>query len=170
MKNAKHFGKRGEVLEGQKQEPIYYHITPVGDLQDRFSYQKMFNGEVERKALLVHAGEKPEDAEKIIQWKNRVKSFYKHEYYYRSSMATVIQGELVRRLKENNLLEDGYCEAEMEHKRWNAYMRSEGYIYSGTNDPKTRNDLGKIHHDLCPFKQLDEAEQNKDEVVLNRKQ
>ena len=46
---------------------------------------------------------------------------------------------------------------EQEHKRWNVYMRSEGYIYGDK-----RFDLGKIHHDLKPYSKLPPAEQNKD--------
>ena len=38
--------------------------------------------------------------------------------------------------------------AEVEHKRWNAYMRTEGYQYSGSTQEISRNDLGKLHHDL----------------------
>lgn len=45
----------------------------------------------------------------------------------------------------------------LEHKRWESYVRSEGYIYG----PK-RNDLGRIHPSLVPFEQLSDKEQEKD--------
>ena len=50
----------------------------------------------------------------------------------------------------------------LEHRRWNAYMRSEGYVYSGSPDRATRNDLGKMHHDLIPFDLLSEEDKRKD--------
>lgn len=46
---------------------------------------------------------------------------------------------------------------EQEHRRWNAYMRSEGYIESDS-----RFDLGKMHTDLRPYSQIKPEEKNKD--------
>ena len=41
-------------------------------------------------------------------------------------------------------------------------MRSEGYVFSGSHDKSSRNDLGKMHHDLVYFELLDEEEKRKD--------
>ena len=46
----------------------------------------------------------------------------------------------------------------LEHQRWNAYMRSEGFTYA----PK-RNNLAKTHHCLVPFGELSLEEQKKDD-------
>ena len=46
---------------------------------------------------------------------------------------------------------------EQEHRRWNAYMRSEGFIYN-----EKRFDLGKMHPDLRPYSALPSSEKNKD--------
>ena len=46
---------------------------------------------------------------------------------------------------------------EQEHRRWNAYMRSEGYIKS-----ENRFDLGKMHPDLRPYSELKPEERKKD--------
>ena len=53
----------------------------------------------------------------------------------------------------------------LEHRRWNAYMRAEGYVYSGSHDKSTRSDIGKMHPDLVDFSSLDEAEKRKDSSV-----
>jgi hypothetical protein len=53
----------------------------------------------------------------------------------------------------------------LEHRRWNAYMRSEGYVFSGSTDKKSRNDLAKMHHDLVNFADLSEEEKRKDSSV-----
>ena len=45
----------------------------------------------------------------------------------------------------------------LEHERWCAYMRTEGYRYA-----EKRNDLGKMHDDLLPYSGLQEKEKGKD--------
>jgi hypothetical protein len=44
-------------------------------------------------------------------------------------------------------------------------MRSAGYVYSGSTDPKSRDDLAKMHHDLVDFDRLSEEEKRKDSSV-----
>ena len=53
----------------------------------------------------------------------------------------------------------------LEHRRWNAYMRSEGYVFSGSTDKSSRNDLAKMHNDLVDFSSLTEEEKRKDSAV-----
>jgi hypothetical protein len=47
--------------------------------------------------------------------------------------------------------------AEVEHVRWNAYMRAEGYRYS-----QDRNDLARVHNNLVPVSKLSIDEMKKD--------
>ena len=51
----------------------------------------------------------------------------------------------------------------LEHCRWNAYMRSEGYVYGGTVENSGRYDLAKTHNCLVPFADLPLKEQEKDD-------
>lgn len=44
-------------------------------------------------------------------------------------------------------------------------MRSEGYVFSGSTDRSSRNDLAKMHHDLVCYSRLPEAEKRKDSLV-----
>ena len=44
-------------------------------------------------------------------------------------------------------------------------MRSEGYIYSGSTDPGSRNDLGKLHNDLVSYNLLAEEVKRKDDEI-----
>ena len=43
----------------------------------------------------------------------------------------------------------------------NAKKRAEGYVFSGSTDKSSRNDLAKIHHDLVDFSSLTEEEKGK---------
>ena len=65
--------------------------------------------------------------------------------------------------REDELTEEERDRIEkLEHRRWNAYMRSEGYIYSGSPDKSSRNDLAKMHHDLVDFGSLSDEDRRKD--------
>jgi hypothetical protein len=53
----------------------------------------------------------------------------------------------------------------LEHRRWNAYMRAEGYVFSGSKDKSSRNDLAKMHHDLVDYGSLSEEVKRLDSKV-----
>ena len=55
---------------------------------------------------------------------------------------------------EDRTREEKLAVGYVEHLRWNAYMRSEGYCYPGSQDLSLRSDLGKLHHNLVPVKEL----------------
>lgn len=138
-----------------------YAIAPVGDLRQMYSEQVLLGTELEQLALQRHLkwGEEPE--------------FWQYAYNYRSSMASAVHmrarvhcgvsgaGKPAEQLTESerDALE------RLEHRRWNAYMRSEGYVYSGSPEKSSRNDLGKMHHDLVVFDALTEEEKRKDSSV-----
>ncbi len=44
-------------------------------------------------------------------------------------------------------------------------MRAEGYVYSGSPDKTSRDDLAKMHHNLIPFDELSEEDKRKDSIV-----
>lgn len=138
-----------------------YDISFVGDIESSFTEDVIIDSELEEEALKRHLKWGVED------------DFWKYEYNYRSSMASAIH--MQARVKcaipgsskkteeltdeERNIIEV------LEHRRWNAYMRSEGYIYSGSKDKSSRNDLGKMHHDLVDFSSLSEEDKRKDSMV-----
>ena len=51
---------------------------------------------------------------------------------------------------------------ELEHNRWNAYMRTEGYIPSPNDNPGDRRPLAKVHGNLVPFGELRQTDREKD--------
>lgn len=81
--------------------------------------------------------------------------FYNYEFNYRSSIAASTFWEI--RKKHNQNIEVSDKNQRLEHWRWNAYMRSEGFRYA-----PERNDIAKEHHNLVPYDELDEKTKSYD--------
>ena len=146
-----------EDLRNFRQQP--YDIQFIGDVESSYTEEVIVGTELERQALSRHLKEnRPEE------------DFWNFEYNYRSSVASAIHFKArvlcgikgAGKREEDLTADERQIIESLEHRRWNAYMRAEGYIYSGSSDPATRNDLAKMHHDLVSFDQLDEAEKRKD--------
>ncbi|MCD7837638.1 MAG: NAD-binding protein [Clostridiales bacterium] len=139
-----------------------YDIDFIGDLESSWRESTVLHSELEQKALAIHR-----------RW-GEEEMFWKYEYNYRSSMASAIHS---RARIACGIPGAGKAEKEMspeehrnlsvlEHKRWNAYMRSEGYVFSGTTEKSSRNDLAKVHYDLVPDDALAESEKKKDDLIV----
>lgn len=138
-----------------------YNIDFIGDLKSSYSENVIINSELVEYALERHK-----------KWGTE-EEFWQYEYNYRSSIASAIH--LKARIdcgingadkSEEQLTDDERkCIEALEHRRWNAYMRAEGYIYSGSPDKSSRNDLAKMHHDLVDFSLLSDEEREKDSKV-----
>lgn len=135
-----------------------YAIESINGLALANVEELMLGSELEKIALERH-----------LKW-GKEDEFWNYEYNYRSSMASAIHSKvrILCGVPGADKPEDQRTIAErdgievLEHRRWNAYMRSEGYVYSGSTDRATRNDLGKMHHDLIPFELLSEEDKRKD--------
>lgn len=143
-------------FRGQK-----YDIDFVGDFDSIYSESVIIDSPLEDEALRRH-----------LKWGNE-EDFWKYEYNYRSSVASAIhmrariacnipgadkrEEELTK--EERDILEN------IEHCRWNAYMRAQGYVYSCSKEKASRNDLGKMHNDLVTFDELTEEDKRKDSRV-----
>lgn len=132
-----------------------YNIRFVGDAKTIYSTDVIINSKLEKDALELHKRYNKGDP----------KGFYEFEYNYRSSMASVIHYEARKHCKIPGA---GKSDAQLtqterdaigalEHKRWNAYTRSEGFIHG-----EVRNDLGKIHPSLVKYEQLSPEMKEKD--------
>lgn len=137
-----------------------YNIDFLGDLESSYSQEVIMHSKMEEEALQAHMsyGGGPE-AEA---------AFWAYEYNYHSSVATIIHRRAkihchIPGMDKTNVkdltTEENRTIAELEHKRWNAYMRSEGYVYV---HGEKRNDMAKIHHLMIPFNELPPKEQEKD--------
>ena len=145
-----------------------YNIHMIGALEQMYSVETMIHSELVRQAEEANesyankvyqndldkiAGLPEEQYSKALlacqqKKKANIRAFYKYEYNYRSSIARVIH--------EKKSGELSLKSPELEHKRWNAYMRSEGYRFSGSEDESSKNVLAKLHHNLVPCANLNE--------------
>lgn len=144
-----------ENFKGQK-----YDIEFIGDMRTSFSEKNIFNSDLAEDALVRHRG-----------YGANEDSFWQYDYNYKSSIASVIHKKMkilcgvpgIEKDKTQRTEEELWGIRRLEHNRWNAYMRSEGYIYGGTVDRSGRNDLGKMHNCLVAFDKLPLSEQEKDD-------
>ena len=135
-----------------------YDIDFIGDLATSFSEACVIDSALEAEALRRH-----------LKWGDE-EDFWRYEYNYRSSVASAIHlraraacGIPGATKKEEDVTPEEQLGIEtLEHRRWNAYMRAEGYVYSGSPEKSSRNDLGKMHHDLVNYDDLTEEEKRKD--------
>ena len=139
-----------------------YNIELIGDISSFYSEKVIIDSDLEEEALKCH-----------LKWGDE-ESFWAYEYNYRSSVASAIHKKIrsecgipgASKETEEQTPEENARLAQIEHCRWNAYMRSEGYIYSGSHDKSSRNNLGKMHHDLVDYDELSEEEILKDKSIV----
>ncbi len=135
-----------------------FDIKYTGGLEDLYSVRVIINSELEQKALKVHM--KYPSANKTLEEHERF--FWANEYNYKSSCASAIHNKVrvdckiagAEKEYEDQTEEERQIITVIEHRRWNAYVRSCGYIYSGSPEKSSRNDLAKIHNCLVPFDEL----------------
>ena len=136
-----------------------YDIQFIGDMKTTCSEKVILGSDLEQKALQRH-----------LKW-GEERHFWQYDYNYRSSVASAIHSHMKRKCgipgaekaPADRTPEERQNIRILEHRRWNAYMRSEGYVYSGSNDKSSRDDMAKTHHCLVPFDELSAEEQAKDD-------
>ena len=139
--------EKKDSLKGIKNFKGAEYAIDFIDMESTYSDRFIIQSKLEEAALKLHCSN-----EGCIE-----ENFWGVEYNYRSSVASAmhIKAREACRIPEE-------IKPEVEHRRWNAYMRSEGYIF---ND--TRNDLGKMHHDLIDYSSLLSKEAQKDINIVS---
>ena len=152
-------------------------ITPYGEKTARAPEQ------MDKKALRAakrDAKKRRIEAEReyFAECEKGRKTFWRYTYYYRSSLAKAIHEDLRRKLAsdpDKSLLRseelrraflaktEERSEAELniicalEHLRWNAFTRAEGYSFADS-----KYDLAKQHNNLVPTEKLSPSDLRKD--------
>ncbi|MGN0812249.1 MAG: hypothetical protein ACI4MQ_01910 [Candidatus Coproplasma sp.] len=133
---------------------VDYDIKFIGSMKERYTLSFIEQSELEAEGLKYHLvwakGEEEVEKEKA--------NYDKYEYYRRASISKALH---VYYRKQLGLMDIPDLQDKMlEHNRWNAYTRAEGYIY----DP-VKDDIAKTHKDLIPYGQLSEREKAKDKII-----
>ncbi len=124
-----------------------YEIQCIGNREVIYRVKNITNPILYHMGYLVHQG-----------YGGTEKAYKDVEYNRRSSMVTAIHAVHKMNLGLDLESEEVAC---LEHKRWNAYMRTEGYCYGAK-----RNDLAKCHGDLIPYQDLSEQAKQYDRDIL----
>lgn len=133
---------------------IGYDITFIGSMKERYAVSFIEQNELEAEGLKYHLAWAKTEEE--IE-KNTAK-YDRYEYFRRSSVSKALHVYYRNKLGLMDIpdLQDKM----LEHNRWNAYMRAEGYVYDVVKD-----DIAKTHPDLVPYAQLTEKEKAKDKII-----
>ena len=168
-----------------------FHMNAFGSIEKVFSHKNLIHSNLEKMALASHFAycevlndlEYRDDPKKMERVQNARDSYNSQEYNQRSSFASVLHiiykmhdcgvtvssGSLLERkhieqlretLKDSNLRDRL---AQLEHRRWNAFMRSEGYSKASIGaveqyfkyTQKPINKAAKLHPALVSWEELD---------------
>ena len=106
-----------------------------------------------------------EGLQRHLKWGTE-SEFWRYEYNYRSSIASALHKRMKKACKMPGIELEPDKRSEhdklririIEHRRWNAYMRSEGFVHN-----EIRDDMAKQHTDLVTFSELDKKKQELDD-------
>ena len=147
---------------------IPYNIRAIGNLSERYSYDAVYPKQTEDDAFRYHvewdeaerekqlraAGDDAEKRAAIEEAfdRQRRENYIKYErfsYFRDSSIAKSLHKIAVHANPEISQDE----ELELEQMRWNAYMRTNGYLHGERSDSRA-----KLHRELRRFEALDEEQ------------
>ena len=136
-----------------------YSIDFIGDFKTSYSEEVVLASQMEAEGLERHK-----------KWGTEY-TFWQYDFNYKSSVASAIHRKMkilckipgIEKTPTERSEEELWQIRILEHSRWNAYMRSEGFVYSGSIEKSSRNNLAKKHNCLVRFYELPLSEQIKDD-------
>lgn len=169
-------------IVNEKKNP--YNLNAFGSLEDLYYHNNIVNSNLEKLAVQIHLFYDPEDT--------KLERYNLLEYNKRSSRASalhikykiysVLKDLFTEDMKENQrLFKEKYSDKieELltinEHERWNAYMRSIGYVCASIDEVESYyrrvNNyvyyLARMHPALVEFDKLDEVSKELSRICQN---
>ncbi len=173
------FSMEGDEPRLVNYKGIPYNIRFIGSLESQFVYDNIYRKRLELGAVGYHTSwvklyYDQFSSEYEINMEREEKNYQQFEFFRNASIAKFLYQSTVRARFPDTLMcvhiekpteipaSDCQCDRcvrrrPIEHQRWNAYMRSIGYVYG-----PVRMDRAKVHNCLIPFDDLPEAEKIKD--------
>jgi hypothetical protein len=158
-------------------------IDLIGGLTEVYRFETVVQSELEMRGLLSHVSWRSRSLERRSPWTEAdIESFWENEYFYTSSLAPPLHWKARRGLPQPGLPGAHKLGADavglpgavppgskrskaeervimrLEHARWNAFMRAQGFIWGATKDLV----VAKTHPDLVLFSELSVEGQAKD--------
>ena len=139
-------GNKEYVVDATNHKGQRYDIMCIGSYEHTYSYDFVIDSKLEKAAVEVHT-----------RYGASAMALFGYAYNFRSSCASAIHTKAKIALKIHNAnlarnklsSEDIEAIAAMEHRRWSAWIRGEGFVYN-----EKRNDLAKTHWDLIEYSKL----------------
>ena len=134
------------VLEATNHKGQKYDIQCIGSYEHTYTYDFVIDSALEKAAVGVHT-----------RYGSSTMSLFGYAYNFRSSCASAIhlKTKVALKIHNSHLGRDKLSQEEleaiaaMEHRRWSAWTRSEGFVYG-----EQRNDLAKTHWHLIEYSKL----------------
>ncbi len=127
----------------------HYNINYIGDLASSYSERVIVNEEMTSSALKLHRIYTPSDFEFDFHLRSAMSVALHHHFSAACCKKTSSNTDL------STITEEERREIDLfEHKRFCAFMFSEGYVYA-PQERGHRDALAKTHRDLVPFDKLD---------------
>lgn len=172
-----------------------YALFAFGSLEKTFNIRNLMSSPLEKMAIGVHLAYSGALNGTDEQRHEAMKEYYIKEYNQRSSFATAlhikyklfasgIKGVGAGKVNEEQidefeklLLDPDKLEslAELEHERWNAFMRTEGYSLASPEDVAVYRNMGKspthihylakLHPSLVAWDELDDISSKVSEIM-----
>ena len=164
--------KQEQILSLSNEKGNKYNLNAFGSITELYDYHNIIDSELERLAIKVHLAYDPEDKD--------LKRYNLREYNKRSSRASalhikyklysILGDKFTEDMKENQKVFRSMYTPEIEkllsrneHDRWNAYMRSIGYVCASIKEVekyynKTKHHihyLARMHPALVEYDKLD---------------
>lgn len=139
-------GEKEYVGEATNHKAQKFDIECIGSYEHTYSYDFVIDSPLEKAAIGVHT-----------RYGASTIGLFGYSYNFRSSCASAIHLKTKVKLKihNSNLARDKLSKddieaiAAMEHRRWSAWTRGEGFVYG-----EKRNDLARTHWHLIEYSKL----------------